>query len=31
MINTVKPVLKGHLWDRGGKILYDRWPLKFSM
>ena len=27
-INTVKPVLKGHLWDKEKVALKDRWPLK---
>ena len=25
---TVKPVLRGHLWDKEKVALYDRWPLK---
>ena len=27
-INTVKPVLRGHLWDKEIVASYDRWPLK---
>jgi hypothetical protein len=26
--NTVKPVLRGHLWDKEKVGFYDRWPLK---
>jgi hypothetical protein len=26
--NTVKPVLRGHLWDKENVVFYDRWPLK---
>jgi hypothetical protein len=26
--NIVKPVLRGHLWDKEKVALYDRWPLK---
>jgi len=26
--NTVKPVLRGHLWDKERVALYDRWPFK---
>jgi len=25
---TVKPVLRGHPWDKGKVTLQDRWPLK---
>ena len=28
MIITVKPVLRGHLWDKEKVALKDRWPLK---
>ena len=24
----VKPVIRGHLWERKKVVLYDRWPLK---
>jgi hypothetical protein len=27
-ISTVKPVLRGHLWDKEKVVFYDRWPLK---
>jgi hypothetical protein len=27
-LNTVKPVLRGHLWDKENVALQDRWPLK---
>jgi len=27
-LHTVKPVLRGHLWDQEKVALYDRWPLK---
>jgi hypothetical protein len=26
--HTVKPVLRGHIWDKGKVALLDRWPLK---
>jgi hypothetical protein len=26
--NTVKPVLRGHLWDKAKMAWEDRWPLK---
>ena len=26
-LTTVKPVLRGHLWDKDKLSLYDRWPL----
>jgi hypothetical protein len=25
---TVKPVLKGHLWDKEKVVFWDKWPLK---
>jgi len=25
---VVKPVLRGHLWDKDKVALWDRWPLK---
>ena len=25
---TVKPVLRGHLWDKKKVVFNDRWPLK---
>ena len=25
---TVKPALRGHLWDKENVALQDRWPLK---
>jgi len=25
---TVKPVLRGHIWDKEKVVLQDRWPLK---
>ena len=28
MHNTVKPVLRGQLWDKEKVTLQDRWPLK---
>ena len=28
--STVKPVLRGHLWDKEKVALYDRWPLKWG-
>ena len=29
---TVKPVLRGHIWDKEKVVFRDRWPLmKFSM
>jgi len=27
-VYRVKPVLKGHLWDKEKVIIQDRWPLK---
>ena len=29
-IYTVKPVLRGHLWDKQKVALYDKWPLKWG-
>ena len=26
--NTVKPVLRGHFWDKEKMVFQDRWPLK---
>jgi hypothetical protein len=26
-VYTVKPVLRGHLWDKEKVALWDRWPL----
>jgi hypothetical protein len=26
--STVKPVLRGHFWEKEKVALYDRWPLK---
>jgi hypothetical protein len=28
MKGLVKPVLRGHLWDKEKLALQDRWPLK---
>jgi hypothetical protein len=27
-MHTVKPVLRGHIWDKEKVALYDRWPQK---
>ena len=29
-VTTVKPVLRGHVWDKEKVALYDRWPLKIG-
>jgi len=28
ILYTVKPVLKGHLWDKEKVVIQDRWPFK---